>query len=150
MTFLSVLLATSTILACSGATTTDLLTVPDASTDATTGDGSATDASTTDVGPDGFPNACAPDAGFPSFQKGCGTTANCIIKFHQVDCCGSMIAIGLNHSEFDAFDKTELSWETSCPKCKCVAKATVAEDGKSGLNADVKVSCDNGTCRTTF
>lgn len=152
--FLSAVFATSLILACSGSTTTDLLVdaaVDGAAADGTTtGDGAVTDASTGDVGPDGFPGACTPDGGFPNFQKGCGTTANCIVKLHQVDCCGSMIAIGLNHGEFAAFDSAELSWESACPKCKCPAKPTVAEDGKSGLNADVKVSCDNGVCRTTF
>ena len=145
----SVLFAAQTVVACSGATSTDLLSA-DASADGTTGDGSASDGSSSDVSLDGFPGACQPDAGFPSFQKGCGTDLNCSIRFHQIDCCGSMVALGLNHGEVTAFDKTELAWETSCPKCKCAAKATVAEDGKSGANADVKVSCDNGVCRTTF
>jgi hypothetical protein len=150
--FLSALFATSTILACSGATATDLLgdAAADGTTDGTTADGSSSDASAGDVGPDGFPGACTPDGGFPNFQKGCGGNANCIVKLHQIDCCGSMIAIGLNHAEFAAFDTAEQAWEAACPKCKCPPKPTVAEDGNSGPNANVKVSCDNGTCKTTF
>ena len=147
--FLPVVVALSTVIACSGATTTDLLT-PDGSTDGSSNDGSSKDTSVVDASADGFPGACTPSAIFPSFQKGCGTTANCIIKLHQIDCCGSMAAIGLNHGEFAAFDQSEQAWESSCPRCKCVAKATVAEDGNSGPNADVKVSCDNGVCRTTL
>lgn len=147
---LSALFATVTILACSGATSTDLLGDAGGTADGAAGDGSATDASSVDAGRDGFPGACTPDGGFPSFQKGCGTADNCIIKLHQIDCCGSIIAIGLNHSEFTPFDQTEQAWEAACPRCKCPAQPTVAEDGKSGLNADIKVKCDNGVCRTVF
>ena len=147
---LASLVAVSTVIACSGSNTTDLNSLPDAATDGTTGDGAVTDASSADVGRDGFPGACTPDGGFPNFQKGCGTIANCIIKLHQIDCCGSAIAIGINHGEFAAFDAAEAEWRNSCPKCGCPAMATLAENGKTGLNADVKVACDNGVCRTSL
>jgi hypothetical protein len=133
----------ATLVACSGSTFPEPV---EAGADGAAGDGAAGDGSADG----GFPGACTEAGAFPGFVKGCGTTANCIIKLHQIDCCGTMMAIGLNHAEFGAFDTAETAWETSCPKCKCPVGPTLAEDGKTGATVDVKVSCDNGTCKTSF
>jgi len=130
---------TATLIACSATT----FPTP---TDDGGADGAATDGSA-----DGrFPGACTPDGGFPSFVKGCTTVDNCVFKLHQLDCCGSMLAIGMNHAEAIAFDKTELEWRTACPKCACPSGPTVAEDGKTGPSLDVKLTCDGNVCKTTF
>jgi len=129
-------LVTVTLIACSAST------FPEPAGDA----GVAADAASEG----GFPGACTEAGSFPAFPKGCGSTANCIIKLHQIDCCGTMMALGINHGEFAAFDAAETAWETACPKCKCPVGLTQAEDGKAGATVDVKVSCDNGTCKTAF
>ncbi|HEX7604142.1 MAG TPA: hypothetical protein VF316_21135 [Polyangiaceae bacterium] len=131
---LALVFVTATILACSAST----FPAADA--------GGAADASTEG----GFPAACTVDGGFPGFVKGCSVTAGCVSKLHQIDCCGSMIAIGINHSEATLCDQSELAWENACPKCQCAAKPTMAEDGSTGLNANVKVNCESLTCKTSF
>jgi hypothetical protein len=88
--------------------------------------------------------------GLPSFQKGCGTSDNCGIALHQIDCCGTKIAFGVNHSEVSPFDQAEQVWEMMCPSCGCSPQPTRAEDGQSGASSDVKVACVNGQCTTYF
>jgi hypothetical protein len=104
---------------------------------------------------DGRPGAC--DAGtFPTFDKGCTDTPNCVIGLHQIDCCGTLVAIGFNHAFRDAFDQAEAAWRQACPAlCGCVAGPTRAEDGKVGSSQNVRVQCDsigNGmrACTTSF
>jgi hypothetical protein len=88
---------------------------------------------------------CGDMSTFPKFDKGCTADINCAYGLHQVDCCGSKIAIGFNHAYKDAFDKAELAWETACPAaCDCLAKPTLAEDGKTG--AMFGVQCKSGVC----
>jgi hypothetical protein len=98
----------------------------------------------------GFPGGCGFDGGFPGFVKGCSAQAGCVFKLHQVDCCGSLIAIGINHSDALLFDQAELAWRNACPVCKCPPKPTMAEDGNTGLSSAVKVNCESQVCKTTF
>ena len=128
---------TAILVACSAST----FPTTDAGADGAAGDGS-TDG--------GFPGACTRDGGFPGFVKDCTLPAGCVVKLHQIDCCGTMMAIGINHSESARFDATELEWETACPKCKCLPGPTLAEDGNTGVSANVKVSCESQTCKTMF
>lgn len=131
--------ATATLIACSGATFPE--PTGDAGADGAVGD-AASDG--------GFPGACTEAGSFPGFVKGCTNTPSCVSKLHQIDCCGTMAAIGINHSDSAAFDAAEAAWEASCPRCKCPPGPTVAEDGKTGLNIDVKINCESQTCKTSF
>jgi hypothetical protein len=119
--------------------------------------GASTDASVVKdaVASDARPGAC--DAGtFPTFDKGCTDTINCVIGLHQINCCGALVAIGINHAFRDAFDKAEADWRMACPAvCGCVAGPTRAEDGKVGSSPNVMVRCEsvgNGMreCMTFF
>jgi len=101
--------------------------------------------------------AGACDAGtFPTFDKACTDTPNCVIGLHQIDCCGTLVAIGLNHAFLDAFNKAEAEWRQACPSaCGCAPGPTRAEDGKVGPSQNVRVQCDsigNGmrACTTSF
>jgi hypothetical protein len=85
---------------------------------------------------------------FPTFPKGCTGADNCSFGLHQVDCCGSFVAIGFNHAYYDGFNQAEQSWEQTCPACGCAAQPTLAEDGRSCLSTAVVVSCDNLMCTT--
>jgi hypothetical protein len=92
---------------------------------------------------------CGGGTPFPTtFDKGCTATDNCVSAFHQVDCCGSLVAVGINHAQRDAFDTAEQAWEQTCAACGCAAQPTVADDGKSCAMSAVTVSCDTGTCTT--
>ena len=63
--------------------------------------------------------------GFPTdFERGCGADANCVVGLHQIDCCGTLFATGINHSERDRFDTAEATCRASYPACGCAAGAT--------------------------
>ena len=111
---------------------------------------SAANATTATGSSTGSGMACTADGAFPDFEKGCGSPENCIIKLHQVDCCGSREAIGVNHSQFEPFDAAETAWEGACPACGCAAQPTLAEDGQTGPNRSLKVDCVEGMCKTFF
>jgi hypothetical protein len=92
---------------------------------------------------------CGGATPFPTtFDRTCTLPDNCVIGFHQVDCCGSLVAVGINHAQRDAFDAAEMTWDNTCPACGCAAQPTMAEDGKSCAMAMVTVSCDTGMCTT--
>ncbi len=85
---------------------------------------------------------------FPTFIKGCTNSDSCSFGFHEINCCGSMDAVGFNHSQRDAFNAAEMAWEMTCGGCACPATLPLAEDGKTCQMNQVTVSCDNGVCTT--
>jgi hypothetical protein len=91
---------------------------------------------------------CGNGQPFPTFDKACTLTDNCSLGFHQVDCCGSLIAVGFNHSQRDTFDNAEQTWDSTCPACGCAAQPIKADDGKTCAMRAVTVSCDNMLCTT--
>ena len=91
---------------------------------------------------------CGGTTAFAAFDKGCTTSDNCSDGFHQVDCCGSLHAIGFNHAQRDAFTAAETAWDATCAACGCAAQPTLAEDGKSCAMNAVTVTCDTGMCTT--
>lgn len=85
---------------------------------------------------------------FPEFDRTCAVDGDCAIVFHQLDCCGSFAAWGLNADAAKPFAEAEELCEAQLPECDCVAEPTVADDGSSGDNASILVACDGGTCGT--
>lgn len=86
---------------------------------------------------------------FPAFDKACTAAADCVIKFHMVDCCGSRVSIGINASESAAFDQAEAICDAMYPGCGCAAMPTKAEDGKTALDENtIQVDCLSGACST--
>lgn len=131
----------------SDASTADASTAGDGSSDASKSDsGIATDGGGIGI----EAGTCKADAGiFNDVIKGCTVDIACVVVLHQIDCCGSKVAIGINHASKDAFTQDETTWESSCPACGCPPAPTVAEDGKPCDLTTCKVSCDNGQCRTS-
>lgn len=84
---------------------------------------------------------------FPSFDKSCATPADCVIGVHQINCCGSTLAIGMNRAEQARFTADEQACASQYPHCACAQTAT-AEDGQSALGKDVVVLCRSGQCMT--
>jgi hypothetical protein len=114
-----------------------------------------TDGPTQDVASEATASACTADGGFPNFVKGCTNSQSCIAKLHQVDCCGTKVAIGVNHDQYTVFDNAEIAWEALCPACGCPPGSTTAEDGRTGASANVLVQCTDidagvGVCKTYF
>lgn len=124
-------------------------------------DGSAGDGSTADgggdgggsdggLGLDGGVGSCSGGATlFSNVIKGCTVTSACVVVFHQIDCCGTSAAVGINHASKDAFDADEATWLATCPACGCASRPTIAEDGKTaGQMSAFKVACVNNQCRS--
>jgi hypothetical protein len=121
------------------------------------GDGSSTgDGSTKgdgSSGGDGSIGMC-PSGNFPMYDKGCTTTDNCSFGLHQVDCCGTLSAIGFNHAFKTAFDAAEVTWRASCPGCGCpsgptkVESGVTCDQGKIGVKCDTSGTGSNGKCTT--
>lgn len=76
---------------------------------------------------------------FPDFDNSCTTDADCAIGMHQIDCCGSAAARGINHLELGRFMTVEDACSADEPICDCIPEPTIADDGTSG--ADFRVSC---------
>ena len=81
------------------------------------------------------------------FEKACANHDTCIIGYHQVDCCGSLFALGMDQSERERFDQLEAACVVTYPGCGCPQGPTQAEDGQSGHT--IAVRCLDGQC-TTF
>lgn len=88
---------------------------------------------------------------FPTFERRCAAPSDCFAAIHQINCCGSTRAIGVNAAEKARFQAAEQTCRSQYPGCDCAAAPTVAEDGKSSTTADgsdVAVDCRAGACQT--
>ena len=87
---------------------------------------------------------------FPAFDRTCSAPADCVLRFHQVDCCGSQVALGVNQADSADFDAAEAVCQSQYPGCGCAAMPTVADDGTtSGDPAAFSVDCVGGQCATS-
>ncbi len=91
----------------------------------------------------------APNPEFPEFARDCTVPADCEVAFHQYNCCGSRMAIGINKRERSKFTAAETTCVGQYPGCGCAAVATIAQDGKSGPENTIQVNCTAvGSCST--
>lgn len=81
------------------------------------------------------------------FDRTCATSNDCVLKFHYINCCGSLAAVGINTSDSTAFDEAE----SQCmPQCECAAGPTVADDGKTAMElGSFTVACVSNRCLTS-
>ena len=88
---------------------------------------------------------------FPSFDRSCAKDADCFVAVHQINCCGTHVAWGLNTSAQAAFAAAEATCESQYPGCGCAAYQTMAEDGYATFdNSLFAATCDAGTCRSSM
>ncbi len=90
---------------------------------------------------------------FPDFEKGCTDSGNCLLVSHQVDCCGTMLVMAVNHSEESRFTALESVCESQYPGCGCATMDVKAEDGTSvpiDLQSKIIATCDSGTCQSKY
>lgn len=85
---------------------------------------------------------------FPNLTKECKTTKDCSWLPHQMDCCGSIIAVGVWAPIAQLFFQAENLCVSQYPKCKCAAKSPIAEDGNASDTQDFEATCDAGKCMT--
>jgi hypothetical protein len=89
--------------------------------------------------------------------KRCQTDGDCVIRQEEVDCCGTVLMVGLSVASIAAFPACETAWEAHFPACGCASGRTETEDGKTanpGHDAGApQVHCTDfttggGVCRT--
>lgn len=106
--------------------------------------GARVDAST-DAGP--------PCAFIESVDRTCLGDEACVVAVHQVNCCGSEIATGIDRGERERFDALEALCVESYPGCGCAAGPTMTDSGEIVTDlASVQVGCilrgTGGVCMT--
>jgi hypothetical protein len=88
------------------------------------------------------------DEWLASFEKYCANDGQCGIGLRQVDCCGSMVAVGITDYDLARFKEEEAKCAQRFPGCECAPRPTTAEDGKAGEENAIKVRCLESGCRT--
>jgi hypothetical protein len=87
------------------------------------------------------------------YERGCTSSADCAIGAHYLDCCGTVILLGINKDELDAFDTNTGICHTP-PTCRCKGRGTLTEDGQTSNDptqlSDVALSCTAGVCATSL
>ena len=79
----------------------------------------------------------------------CATDADCVVRLHQDDCCGSFRYIGIAANQTAIFDPCEPSHRASVIDCQCATNPDRAEDGKVATSRDaVGVRCTARKCTT--
>ena len=94
-----------------------------------------------------------PTAHFPQFDRSCSTASDCSVVAHTTNCCGSRLAMAIATSEVPAFDSAEAICDAQYPACGCAAQGVQVEDGTQvdfSWQAEVKASCDSGSCRAHY
>jgi len=86
--------------------------------------------------------------GFPPLDKACTAASDCFVALHQINCCGTQVAVGLNQTAYGAFATGEGSCAAAFAECDCALVPTEAEDGRTEAVGAIQVRCETGLCRT--
>ena len=101
--------------------------------------------------PFGMPLPGDPSPGMTkTYRRSCATKADCAIGLHVNDCCGTLIALGVETADKPRFDANGNICGNSFPVCACAAGRTVV-DGEMSMFADhhdVDVRCVANACET--
>ena len=88
---------------------------------------------------------------FPTFDRSCTQTSDCIAAVHQVDCCGTHVASGINISQSAAFNAAEMTGRGMYPECGCRPRGLIGEDGvliaRDFAVSGAQAECVAGVCR---
>jgi hypothetical protein len=113
-------------------------------------DGGATDAGSTDAGSD-IVMCGASEVVFPTFDRSCVDETDCYVAVHQIDCCGTFIATGIAAGESARFDAAEMVCQAMYPRCRCLARPTMADDGTTSTGVgEATLQCIDSICTTSF
>jgi hypothetical protein len=85
------------------------------------------------------------------YDRICMADFNCFVGLHQVDCCGSLVAVGVGDlvGAHEAWNAAEMDCRASYPACMCAPRLTVAEDGRTTSDpSTVAVRCVGARCET--
>ena len=83
----------------------------------------------------------APDGGplsgcnfVASLDQGCTADSDCAFGVHQIDCCGSTLAVGFNSAERGRLDALEPTCVATLPPCGCDPGPTRTDSGEDMLD----------------
>jgi len=88
----------------------------------------------------------------PAYKK-CTVPTDCVAITFQANCCGTMMATGVNTASQAAAQKCGDDRAAGFPGCGCATMATQADDGSqdpNGQGTKASVTCDAGVCKTSF
>ena len=139
--------------AASDTPTSDTPTSDTPTSDTPTSDTPTSDTPSSDTPADTSSVQCSGDPYFfPNFQvsaKSCSSDGDCFAAIHQINCCGTQVAYGLNTSVKTAFVAAESTCRAQYPGCGCAQYMTMAEDGYSAFDSAVFTAhCQAGLCRS--
>jgi hypothetical protein len=84
---------------------------------------------------------------FPWFDRKCSQDTDCAVVFHQVDCCGTLTAVGINAAGVEGFVAAEAVCDAQYPACGCAEGPTTAADGNWAFGAEAFGAwCHDGDC----
>lgn len=81
------------------------------------------------------------------FLKSCAVDEECAVGVAIVDCCGSMVAMGIRGDEHENLVQ---ACAVSFPSCGCEPRPPTADDGSQGYSGEPRVACIEGACQTWF
>lgn len=115
-----------------------------------TGTSTTTNGTTDTTGPDPDPVMCDVDPViFPEFDKQCEAKADCVAVTRTLDCCGSVLVLGINIGALDEFNAAQALCTEEAIVCDCPPNAPIAEDGNSVLAPeDASLGCIDNLCQT--
>ena len=91
------------------------------------------------------------DVVFPEFERSCDTDDACVAVIHQINCCGTLVATGVNAAEQGRFDEAEALCREQFPMCRCPQEQTMADDGTVQVGErSARAVCEEGRCVATF
>lgn len=133
------------------ALTTLALIAPACATSRTLPDGGGLDGAGLDARVDGSHDAghaCGSE--FPSFDRRCSVATECVAVSHQINCCGTVRALGIRADAQSGFDVAEAACRDITPACGCPTEITRADDDTIDDGAPARVECVAGQCVSTF
>jgi hypothetical protein len=72
----------------------------------------------------------------------CAADGSCAFALHQINCCGTLAAVGFNVSENETFAAAEDACRASYPRCRCLAGPTMTDSGEIASDISVvQVGC---------
>jgi hypothetical protein len=94
------------------------------------------------------PAQCGGGNHFMTFARDCMLPTDCGYGLHQIDCCGSRMAVSFSIAEQQNFNTAEAAWDASCAACGCAPHQLVDSMGNVCASGMAMQVCNNRRCDT--
>ena len=83
------------------------------------------------------------------FERACSENDDCVLTFHALDCCRTLMASGITVNEQDRFETAWSACDEELERCRCASGPTEVDDGSTTTEHEsISVWCDGGECRS--